>query len=228
MTFPTKDTFTFDYTTLGDYPSWTPAQTKINMNARSEEMRVALNALIGALNSTGTDNWIYQQIIDVVAGGIADNSLDDNKLSNEAGQVKDRLATNIVDYTAFKGTKAQASGLASLDSGGHPVEKPYVVGTYTGDNSASRNISIGFRPSAVLVMNRYGQTTVQNSDVAAGLAIDGFPASWTVSATEYKIVEINATGFAVANVVNAGGGTVDLTTNNSGTLWNPYRYIAFR
>lgn len=61
MAFTTKDTFTFDFTAQADYPSWTPLQTKTNLNARGEELRLALNALITALNSvtdgsSGADN----------------------------------------------------------------------------------------------------------------------------------------------------------------------------
>lgn len=52
MAFPTKDTFTFDHTAQTDYPNWTPLQSKQNLNARSEEMRVALNAVVNLLNAT--------------------------------------------------------------------------------------------------------------------------------------------------------------------------------
>lgn len=74
MAFTTKDTFTFDFTAQADYPSWTPLQTKQNMNARGEELRLALNALITALNSvtdgsSGADNLGMTPIpaIDVTA-----------------------------------------------------------------------------------------------------------------------------------------------------------------
>jgi len=61
MAFPTKDTFAFDHEAQSDYPGWTPAVGKENFNKRSEEMRVALNAVVALLNSvidgaSGADN----------------------------------------------------------------------------------------------------------------------------------------------------------------------------
>jgi hypothetical protein len=53
MPFTTKDTFTFDHTAQADYPNWIPSITKTNMNARGEELRLALNAVVNLLNATG-------------------------------------------------------------------------------------------------------------------------------------------------------------------------------
>jgi len=99
MAFPTKDTFTFDFEAQTDYPNWTPAQTKEYMNARGEELRAALNAVVDLLNATtsdasGADNtgipeiiagsgtnirdradWLYAQIVAAVLGAIPDGSL---------------------------------------------------------------------------------------------------------------------------------------------------------
>jgi len=52
MPFLTKDTFTFDFAIQADYPNWTPTQTKQNFNARTEELRLALNAVVNILNAT--------------------------------------------------------------------------------------------------------------------------------------------------------------------------------
>jgi len=99
MAFPIKDTFTFDFEAQTDYPNWTPAQTKEYMNARGEELRVALNAVANLLNATtsdvsGADNtgipetvsgsgtnvrdradWLYAQIVAAILGAIPDGSL---------------------------------------------------------------------------------------------------------------------------------------------------------
>jgi len=53
MPFVTKDTFTFDHTAQPDYPNWIPSVTKTNMQAPSEELRLALNAVVNLLNATG-------------------------------------------------------------------------------------------------------------------------------------------------------------------------------
>ena len=45
MAFIPLNAFVFDFTAQSDYPNWTPAQTKTNMNARGEELRVKINEL---------------------------------------------------------------------------------------------------------------------------------------------------------------------------------------
>ena len=123
MAYPTKDSFTFDHEVQLTYPGWTDEQTKQNMNARGEELRLALNAVVELLNATtdgtsGADSlgipetiagsgtsvrdradWLYTQIANVILGQVADASLTDAKLSDEAGQIKDRLVTHVVDDT---------------------------------------------------------------------------------------------------------------------------------
>lgn len=105
MPFATKDTFTFDFTAQSDYPAWTPLQTKQNLNARSEELRLALNTVVNLLNSvtggaTGADNIgataptgltgtniqailnsLKSAIDGVAVGAIPDGSLTDAKFS---------------------------------------------------------------------------------------------------------------------------------------------------
>jgi len=61
MAFPTKDTFVFDFEAQPDYPDWTPTETKVNMNARGEELRVALNEIINKLNSGELDSRYYTE-----------------------------------------------------------------------------------------------------------------------------------------------------------------------
>jgi len=99
MAFPLMDDFVFDFEAQTDYPNWTPAQTKEYMNARGEELRVALNAVANLLNATtsdasGADNigipetiagsgtnvrdradWLYSQIVAAILGAIPDGSL---------------------------------------------------------------------------------------------------------------------------------------------------------
>lgn len=51
MAYPTKDSFTFNHADQATYPSTTPAEQKANFDKRSEEMRVALNAVVAILNA---------------------------------------------------------------------------------------------------------------------------------------------------------------------------------
>jgi len=118
MLFPIKESFIFDHTKQAPYPTWTPPQTQTNLNARSEEMRLAHNALVGALNSTGEDNWLYQQIANAILGQVADGSQTDVKLSDAAGQIKERVANLLIEYAAFVATKGMPGGIGTLDTGG--------------------------------------------------------------------------------------------------------------
>ena len=91
-------------------------------------------------------------------------------------------------------TKGQASGLASLDSGGNPVEKSFVSGTYTGNGEASRLINLGFTPSAVLVFRNTGTTANSGAtqEIYGGLATPGVDA---VAAGPATALSVETNGF---------------------------------
>ena len=95
-----------------------PAKVWEKLDAQSEEVRVFTNSLIDLLNSTGEDNWLYAAIVNAILGQIADGSLTDVKLSDDAGQIKDRLTSFVATYDAFVATKGVANGIASLREDG--------------------------------------------------------------------------------------------------------------
>jgi len=76
-----------------------PAKVWEKLDAQSEEVRVFTNSLIDLLNSTGEDNWLYTAIVNAILGQITDGSLTDVKLSDEAGQIKDRLTTHSINVS---------------------------------------------------------------------------------------------------------------------------------
>jgi len=234
---------------------YTPDEIKAMLDLPPEEVRVFINSFISLLGSTSIDNWLYQQIVAVVAGGVADASLDDVKLSNAVGQIKERftthqslsssetiaahveLATATETTTGTDNTRAvhpaglkveldkkipltqkgAASGVGTLDSGGHPVEKTYITGVYTGDGTASRLINIGFTPSAALVFPQNGLASSTN--VFGGLAIAGTNVLGGAGALALSIV---TNGF---NVYFSLGTSPYAETNQSSIT---YIYIAFR
>jgi len=108
-----------------------PAKVWEKLDAQSEEVRVFVNGLIDLLNSTGEDNWLYTAIVNAILGQITDGSLTDVKLSDEAGQIKDRLTSFVATYDAFVATKGMANGFASLDSSGKtPSNQMQTLGLY--------------------------------------------------------------------------------------------------
>ncbi len=117
MAFTTKDSFTFNHADQTIYPGWTPEQTALNLDARGEELRLALNVVINLLNSSAAAasigvvppsgiagstvktvlDALKDAIDDVVAGATADGSLEDVKLSNTATEIKARFAAHLLD-----------------------------------------------------------------------------------------------------------------------------------
>lgn len=75
MALPTKDAFTFDHETQGTYPGWTPEQSKENLNKRSEEMRVAFNAVVNILNSVVNGESGSENIASPTIEGITGNTI---------------------------------------------------------------------------------------------------------------------------------------------------------
>ena len=85
-----------------------------------------------------------------------------------------------------------------------------VIGSYTGDGTATRTIDLGFTPKAVLLEHPSGMRMTNNNIAFGGLALLNFPANG------FQIVE---GGFSVR--YNSGY----VHTNNSGTV---YHYLAFK
>jgi len=127
--------------------------------------------LISLLDEIEIDFATKEEVAGIILGQIIDGALTDDKLSDATDQIKTRFANHLIAYVAFVATKGQSNGLATLDSSGNLVQKPYVAGLYTGDNLASRSISLGFRPSAVLII------PYRNDAYVKGVPIDCYSAN---------------------------------------------------
>ena len=92
-----------------------------------------------------------------------------------------------------------------------------VTGSYTGDGTETRAISLGFTPKAVLVTRDDGATTYPNNNyqVYGGLAVTGYP----VKKNGLDAVAIMENGFQVGYREYP----VDIYTNING---QSYRYLA--
>ena len=150
-----------------------------------------------------------------------------------------------------KVTPLSAANMNNIEEGIANLDR--VMGTYTGDNSASRNISLGFRPSAVLIIpylnNAYSKgipvecysasasSSYTYGYIYGGSFIDGVSAltqlisnSITVSTTPLTII---STGFIVYKeevipvLVPETGDYLDIVSVTNGIDYS-YRYIAFR
>lgn len=100
----------------------TDVTNKLNSttNGSSGAFHVGMpNVAAGAGNSVESNlQFIYSEVSNATGGTIVNGSIEDVKLSDTTGQIKERVATSIAATDAFMLTKAAANGLASLDSAG--------------------------------------------------------------------------------------------------------------
>ncbi len=112
---------------------------------------------------------------------------------------------------------ADAALRASLEAQGATIPK-IKAGTYTGDGAASRFISVGFAPKAVIVWPYWG--IISSGILAAGgLAVAGSPLY--AGNTNNAVIAISGNGFWVYYTYRTDG--VSQYTNNEGKL---YHYLA--
>ena len=100
------------------------------------------------------------------------------------------------------------------------VAQPFVTGTYTGDDAASRTISLGFQPRALFIEAQDGRRDA--SRISGGLALPGAPmCRWSGSASSGPaVLQLTASGFQVSNDTSIYGHLNNNTMN--------YRYLAVK
>lgn len=96
----------------------------------------------------------------------------------------------------------------------------FVTGTYTGDDSETRTISLGFKAGAVLIEVETGLRNSSTSNIFGGLVLQDYPLIAGYGGAE--IVEITSSGFRINN---GSPGKVGNSHNQDGTV---YYYIAFK
>ena len=126
MAFTPLNAFTFDHTAQLDYPDWTPAEAKTNMNARGEELRLAFNVVVALLNSATLGASGSESIASPTIAGIAGNTVY-AQIANllaiaQAAQAGAILPGTITD--AMLATDAKVGSLTTLTT----TEKASVVG----------------------------------------------------------------------------------------------------
>ena len=90
-----------------------------------------------------------------------------------------------------------------------------VTGTYIGTGqTTSQDISLGFRPSILLVTPAGGLMASTEREFSSILVLDG---------ADGNIVKLTEDGFWVSNEVNQVNSSTSYTKNR-----NPYRYMAWR
>ena len=170
----TLTTFAEPITNLADEPQLPADEMKRRLQAPADELRQAHNALAqtvhGITEATYPDTVTEAMLIDELAAKI-NGKAEQTALTAEA--TAREAADDALDTELAKKCEVYA-------------------GTYTGDGTASRTISLGFTPKAVLVMNTNGQTT-DSYRYSGGLAVTGQPCVFS----DYTVVGITDGGFQV-------------------------------
>ena len=149
------------------------------------------------------NTWVPSKA-DVGLGNV-DNTADSQKSVNYA---------NSTNYANTAGNANALGGRSAADFY-NAGNKPFVIGSYMGDSTENRFISLGFTPSAILISGP-GGNTISGRDYHGGLILPGLD----TFANDFLVAGIREGGFVVNQVSNwnASGNPMDFIM----------RYIAFR
>lgn len=239
---------------LADRPTETPAQIKAAFDKAGADIKEYINnTLTEEADSTFATK---QEVADIYAGGVADNSISNAKLATDV-KVGSLATLNTTDKTsvvaavnshladdattAQKGhvqlstsTTSASTVTAATSSAVKTVMDAvkaiggYVVGEYTGDGQTSRSIALGFKPKAVLVMSRDGKAYLRamSSTYLSGGLATGNSSVYSEAINVGDVVKVTASGFSVYAVHQTNGSS----DYDISTNWDGtiYHYIAFK
>ena len=120
----------------------------------------------------------------------------------DSGAAAASAAQTTADRAENKADAAKNAADAITGKAYTPDNKPFVTGSYTG-NGATQTISLGFRPSAVLVGCTGGPTPNDNTFFTCG-TVTPYEGSFSITATGFSVTaasdgrmtQLNASGMA--------------------------------
>ena len=230
--------FTHKISDLPDQPNMQPEELKAHFDSSPEELRQALNALcdalaaqtaaadIGFAQTAGVPETTVQeaienvqsQVTEAIIGSIPSGSITGDKLAQD---VRDRFSAIESAAAGEASTRANAdsaelSARTAADSNLQTqinAKCEVVFGTYTGDGAATRDITLGFAPKAVLLCG--------NNGFMAGYSCFALQGDY-VQSNNFLLIAVTPTGFS------CGYGYDYPYQSNTNTLGTTYQYIAFR
>lgn len=219
---------------LSDYPNMedrlSAEDLKVKFDEGAETVQNDLNTLMKEMEEkTGAENLGAMRLGD---GDNSENTVQAKLIyllgqiqSQALGQIPDGTITRAKMEEEYKKTIAEKNGEMQRDLnaemvGGRTAEKileeasenkPYVIGTYIGDDKATQMINLEFTPNAVHVR---GQKSIYLGEMA--FATREYPSKGTYDIT----VEIVENGFVVHKESTA--------SRDANKINEPYNYIAFK
>ena len=203
---------------LPDQPDMSARDLKAYFDSSAEELRQSFNGLCDALidfsaaakmgyresagvpaqTVQGAIENVQKQVRDASVGKLPSGCVDGDKLAQD---VRNRLTA--IEHAAESETNARTAADRDLQSDMNTVKTTLTVktachfGTYTGDGTEKRTISLGYHPKAVLVF-REGCYTGYSSAIYGGLASEDVPLMYGDSVG----LGVTADGFQLLNSRN--------------------------
>lgn len=232
--------FSNKISSLPDEPAMQASALKAYFDSSPTELQQAHNGLCDALtavtaaSSVGFQRTagvpadtvqsavehVQQQVSDAVMGNVPSGSIDNDKLSQE---VRDHFTSieNSVTSEAQARKSADSNLQSQITAHNSQISAKCEIlsGSYSGNGTENRFISLGRTPKAVLVMTNCGIMYLDNiQGTMGGLAATNSPV--VMQGVSQPAVKIVTNGFQVTY----GGQYNCLQTNASGEVYN---YIAF-
>ena len=204
--------FSEPITSLPDTPTCEAAELKRRFQAPADEVREAHNALAEAHEALDTK---VESIVTETFAGAIHESMFDTELTEKLNGKAEQTALSTETSARISADTALQSSLAQ--------KCEVYFGTYTGDGTENRIISLGFTPIAVLLLKADGRT-YYDRHYYGGLAFTDNPVTVSISQSNYDVVKIVANGFQVTYYYHPNSSS-GAESNASGET---YFYLAFK
>ena len=207
--------FTHKISDLPDQPNMQPEELKAHFDSSPEELRQALNALcdalaaqtaaadIGFAQTAGVPETTVQeaienvqsQVTEAIIGSIPSGSITGDKLAQD---VRDRFSAIESAAASEASTRASADSDLQNQINTHTgqitilqtAKAEIACGYYEGDEAATRFISLGRTPKAVLLLSQAWGLSYRLSEYCyGGLAVTGSPVYYWNQNNALVIVE---------------------------------------
>ena len=221
--------FTHKIADLADQPNMPPDELKARFDACPEQLRVSLNAVcdeaaaldskVGGILTQTFEGAIDKSMLSPALVAELDSTVTQAELDEEAdARVAETAAREAAD-SALSTRLSSAENTISSQATQISQRCRVYIGTYTGNGAASRTISLGFKPKAVLVV-RSG-CSFGALPVSSALAVENGEAAIVSGAGTFKALTITSSGFTVYYQQ----AETRIETNVQSSM---YTYVAFR
>ena len=137
--------FTHKITDLPDQPTLAPNELKAHFDSSPEELRQAVNGICD--DASRLEARVEGIVVDTFG-----DTIDREMLSDELAAELDAKATQVALTSETTALKNRVSSLEQA----MPKKAQVIYGTYTGDGTENRLISLGFRPYLVILAPTIG------------------------------------------------------------------------